>query len=267
MAASTQPNPPILEAGKWRLLTPPVDENEKVEIGVLEVHPSLQLHRVAYSTRARSSRNQDLGKARVAIHDFDQNGDSRNSNGNIIAMFTLRELNRAINEFRTRSVAASATTHQQLSQDDMLHSLTATPPSAIPYTVQMLGAIQNITFLTRDAIRCRLPPGYVRDQEKSCSSMQKLLIGFRRCIVVVSIFHTKHQTETYAKGLQVMAYIGPDDLDEWEQNEKARKRQPSSFPIPISENILAYGCYDGGIRFYDIVRRRQGRCSCSVSIF
>ena len=74
MAASTQPNPPIFEAGKWRLLTPPVDENEKVEIGVLEVHPSLQLHRVAYSTRARSSRNQDLGKTRVAIHDFDQNG-------------------------------------------------------------------------------------------------------------------------------------------------------------------------------------------------
>ena len=78
--------------------------------------------------------------------------------------------------------------------------------------------------------------------------------------MIVSIFHTKEQNkkEQCARGVQVLAYIGPDDLDEYEQNEKARKRQPSSFPIPICENIIVYGCYDGGIRFYDIARRKQG---------
>jgi len=134
----------------------------------------------------------------------------------------------------------------------------------MPYTVQMLGAVQRISFLSRDAIRRVVPPGYVREDKPSIgggsNGMQRLMIGFRRCVVVVSVFHLKNQRkDECARGVQVMAYIGPDDLDEYEQDEKARKRQPSSYPVPISENILAYGCYDGGIRFYDIVRRKQAK--------
>mmetsp|Transcript_15052 Transcript_15052/g.32642 ORF Transcript_15052/g.32642 Transcript_15052/m.32642 type:complete len:898 (-) Transcript_15052:175-2868(-) len=244
------PNP-ILDAGSWHLLTPPAEKDEKIQVGVVDFHPSL--NRVAYSTRARNDQSQDIGKTKIVIHDFDQN-----SSGTIVALFSLRELNKRIDEFRTKShlsmMAASAhSTHSQ----EMLHSLCTTSPSTMPYTAQMLGAVQNISFLSREAIRCQVPPGYVREEP---SRMQRLIIGFRRCVVVVSAFHLKDQKkESCARGVQVVAYIGPDDMDEYERNEKARKRQPSSFPIPISENILAYGCYDGGIRFYDIIRRKQAK--------
>jgi len=253
-----QPCCPTLEAGRWHLITPPGEEDDKIEVGVVELHPSL--NRVAYTTRGRNDkRSQDLGKTRIVIQDFDTSNPS-NSNGTTVASFTLRELNKRINEFRTKSHSAmvAASTHPH-SHNEILHSLSAasTPASIMPYTVQMLGAVQNLSFLSRDAIRCHVPPGYVREE---ASRMQRLLIGFRRCVVVVSLFHLDQQNnkELHAQGVQVIAYIGPDDLDEWEHNEKARKRQPSSFPISISENILAYGCYDGGIRFYDIIRRKQG---------
>mmetsp|Transcript_33474 Transcript_33474/g.60303 ORF Transcript_33474/g.60303 Transcript_33474/m.60303 type:complete len:938 (+) Transcript_33474:84-2897(+) len=251
-APSTTHSNPTLEAGSWQLLTPPVEEGDNIEVGVVEVHPSL--NRIAYSTRSRTDQSQDLGKTKIVIHDFDHN----HSNENIVSSFTLRELNKRINEFRTKShvsmvAATAAHTHSQ----EILHSLSTTPSSTMPYAVQMLGAVQRISFLSRDAIKCVVPPGYVRDEP---SRMQRLLIGFRRCVLVVSVFHLKQQKkESYARGVQVMAYIGPDDLDEYEHNEKARKRQPSSYPVPISENILAYGCYDGGIRFYDIVRRKQAK--------
>ena len=253
--------PITLEAIDWRLLTPlggSGEEDAKIQVGVVEFHPSLK-NRVVYTTRARNDNSSDLGKCRIVIHDFDGNIQKE---GDVKASFTLRELTKRINEFRTKSQLSAmqtATSAQQTHPPEMLDSLYyTTPTSPMPYTVKMLGAVQSISFLDRDAIRCKVPPGYVKDGVPE-SGLQRLLIGFRRCCVVVSIFHTKQEKEeAYAQGVQVVAYIGPDNLDEYEVNEKARKRQPSSFPIAISENILAYGCYDGGIRFYDIIQRKQG---------
>ena len=237
----------LLEAGSWRLLPPPRESNEKIEVGVLEIHPSR--NRVAYTTRSRTDQGQDIGRTRIVIHDFefdhhesssDNNNSSNNGNNIILAMFSLRELTKRMNEFRTKE-QLTATTHYNSHSQEILQSLTTKPIGIIPYTVQMLGAVQNIAFLPF-----------------SNSNVQRLMIGFRRCVVVVSTFHTNEQNSTScARGVHVIAYIGPDDLDEFESNEKERKRQPSSFPIPISENIVAYGCYDGGIRFYDLHRRKQ----------
>lgn len=256
--------PTTLEAIDWRLLTPPGgsgEEDAKIQVGVVEFHPSLKNRKlVVYTTRSRNDNSSVLGKCRIVIHDFDGNIQKE---GDVKASFTLRELTKSINEFRTKSQLSAmqtATSAQQTHPREMLDNFYyTTPTSPMPYTVKMLGAVQSISFLDRDAIRCKVPLGYVKDGVPE-SGLQRLLIGFRRCCVVVSIFHTKQQKEeAYAQGVQVVAYIGPDNLDEYEVNEKARKRQPSSFPIAISENILAYGCYDGGIRFYDIIQRKQGK--------
>lgn len=238
MAESPPPLKVKVKAGSWRLLTPPAEDGETIEVGVVEVHPSLP--RVAYATRSRRDRSPDLGRTKIVVHDFDHPGPSGGGGGRVASAFTLRELTVRINEFRTdaRLSAAAASDAAHVHSRDMLHSLATTPTPMVPYTVQMLGAVQRISFLSRDAVRCVVPLGHVRDEP---SGTQRLLIGFRRCAVVVSVFHLKKQDqESHARGVQVMAYIGPD-LEEYEYDEKARKRQPSSFPVPISENILAYG--------------------------
>ncbi|KAL9180756.1 hypothetical protein ACHAXT_011209 [Thalassiosira profunda] len=253
MVHLTNASRPPFAVGNWRLLSPPREDREKIAVGVVEPHPSLD--RVAYTTRARTDRGPDLGQARIVVHDYDL---SSHCNGRVVASIRLRQLVKHINEFRAHSAMAASTAHAQHPRE-LLQGLSSatTPQSATPYTVEQLGAVQKLAFLDRDAVRSQLPPEYVREE---ASRMQRLLIGFRRCAVVVSVFHLKHQMKDDphgARGVHVDAYLGPDDLDEYEHDEKARKRQPSSFPVPISEQILAYGCYDGGIRFYDVVRRKQ----------
>lgn len=248
-------------AERWRLLATPVDRCEKVEVGVIAMHPSRN-NRLAYATRARTDRSPDLGRTRVVVQDFDDGGGNHDT---VLALFSLRELVKRTNEFRraSHSEMLAATAHDARTQD-ALHSLqSSTPHSAMPYTVETIGAIQSMAFLTRDAIRCQVPPGYVKEEP---STAQRLMIGFRRCVVIASIFHRKEDAHSCARGVEVVAYIGPDDIDEFELDEKASKRQPSSFPIPVAENLLAYGCYDGGIRFYDIVRRRQGEPACCIHL-
>jgi hypothetical protein len=250
MASSSTHINPVPEVGSWNLLVPlPGEEDERIEVGVVKVHPAI--NRVAYTTRARNDNSEDVGRCRIIIQDFD---DVRNET---VASFSLRELVEKINEFRnnTNSHLSTFEAHQY-GTHHRLHSLSAKPPHNMSYTAQMLGAVKNLAFLSRDAIYTQVPPGYVREEP---STMQRLMIGFRRCVAIVSIFHLEDQhEESCARGIEVIGYIGPDDLDEHEQNEKTRKRQASSFPIPISENIIAYGCYDGGIRFYDMVTRTQG---------
>lgn len=225
----------------------PGGKDEKIEVGVVGVHPAI--NRVAYTTRARNDKSEDVGSCRIIIQNFD---DDRND---IVASFSSRELVERINEFRTNSHSSTLEAHA-CGTHHLLHSLSTKAPFIMSFTVQMLGAVQNLAFLSRDAICTQVPLGYVREEP---STTQRLMIGFRRCVAIVSIFHLKDQLEeSCARGIEVIGLIGPDDLDEHEQNEKSRKRQASSFPIPISENVIAYGCYDGGIRFYDMVTRKQG---------
>jgi len=227
---------PIPEVGSWSLLAPPPGENdEKIEVGVVEVHPTID--RVAYTTRARNSNSEDAGSSRIIIQDF--NANLKDGGNEVVASLSFRELVKRINDFRTNSHLSDAYAHVSHSQD-ILQSLSTKAPSNVPFTIEMLGAVQNLAFLSRDAICTQVPPGYVREEP---SMMQRLMIGFRRCVVVVSLFHLEDsKVESCARGVEVIGYIGPDNFVECEPGDKARKRQPSSFPIPISENIVAYGC-------------------------
>ncbi len=227
---------PIPEVGSWSLLAPPPGKNDdKIKVGVVEVHPTI--NRVAYTTRARNGKSEHAGSSRIIIQDF--NANPNDGINEVVASFSLWELVERINEFRTNSHLSDAHAYVLHSQE-ILQSLSAKSPSNVPYTVEMLGAVQNLAFLSHDAIRTQVPPGYVREEP---SMMQRLMIGFRRSVAVVSIFHLEDQKEeSCARGVEVIGYIGPDDLVECELSDKVRKRQPSSFPIPISENIVAYGC-------------------------
>ena len=129
-------------------------------------------------------------------------------------------------------------------------------------SVQSLGAVQHISFLDRDALRHVVAPGLVADDNGYEKKRERLLVGFRRCMVVLTIdcsVSHDNNTNNNTNDLQIEAYIGPVNVDEYENDTKIQKRQPSSFAIPISEHILAYGCYDGGIRFYDIRKRQQAK--------
>ena len=177
-------------------------------------------------------------------------------------MFTIRELAKQINEFRNElrsSEQADYNTHSH----DLIESLsTILSPPTMKYTVQMLGAVQHLSFLSHDALKCVLPSKCVKEDTdiNSSHNRQRLMIGFRQCTVIVSIRRLLQKNErTLCCVPQIIAFIGPNDLDEYyaSNNIHARKRQPSSFPIPITESIIAYGCYDGGIRFYDFIRRKQ----------
>ena len=227
---------PIPEVGSWSLLAPPPGENdEKIEVGVVELHPSID--RVVYTTRARNGKSEDAGSSRIIIQNF--NASLTDGGNDVVASFSLRELVKRINEFRTNSHSSDAYAYVSHSQE-ILQSLSAKPPSILPYTIELLGPVQNLAFLSRDAICTQVPPGYVREEP---SMMQRLIIGFRRCFVIVSLFHQEDsKVESCARGVEVIGYIGPDNFVECDPGDKARKRQPSSFPIPISENIVAYGC-------------------------
>ena len=228
---------PIPEVGSWSLLAPPPGENdEKIEVGVVELHPTID--RVAYTTRARNGKSEDAGSSRIIIQDF--NANLKDGGNEVVASLSFRELVERINDFRTNShYLSDACAHVSHSQD-ILQSLSTKAPSNVPFTIEMLGAVQNLAFLSRDAICTQVPPGYVREEPPM---MQRLMIGFRRCVVVVSLFHLEDsKVESCARGVEVIGYIGPDNFVECDPGDKARKRQPSSFPIPISENIVAYGC-------------------------
>lgn len=295
---------PTLTTSDWQLLDPPIGDvhlhNDKIEVGIIEVHPCLD--RIAYATRTRTDQSHDLGKARIVIHDFDapttasfsnaaaaaaaaETTASNVNNGRVICSFSLRELTCKINEFRlSNSQLASSIVAASAHSREIPYSLSNTTASSssnsvsvvMPLTVNLLGAVQNLEFLDRAAIRSTVASGFVREDDvmtdaSRTQEIHRLMIGFRRCIVVVALSNLKDQKESYAKGISVLAYIGPDDMEEchaWCHHAggdgqyyypKKKKRQPASFSVPVSEHILAYGCYDGGLRFYDMAGKKQAK--------
>ena len=179
---------------------------------------------------------------------------SSTENNPILCSFTLRELVKHLNLFREEEHLSSLS---QLSDTEEIlkggHIDIVTSLTVPLVSVHTLGAVQNISFLDRNALRHVLAPGLVDSggsNDDDENNRERLLIGFRRCMVVLSI-------ENSINNLHIEAYIGPANVDEYENDIKIQKRQPSSFAIPISENCVAYGCYDGGIRFYDIQKRQQ----------
>jgi hypothetical protein len=187
----------------------------------------------------------------IIVQDFDEN--NKYGANEMVASFSLRELVTRINEFRTKHLSTmdASGTHSQ----KKMRILSVESQPTVQFTVQMLGAVQNLAFLSRDAIRNQVPSGYVRAEP---STKQRLVIGFRRCFAVVSLVHLEQKDDSYAREIEVIGYIGPDDFVEYELDDKYRRRLPSSFPISISENIIAYGAWDGGVRFYDIFQCKQG---------
>ena len=258
MNHSIHPKPGI-EAGNWQVLRPPIQSDNGIEVGVVEVHPAIH-NRVVYATRTRSEQNHDLENELVVIQDFDRsrslfdNPLSNPDDGCVIACFSLEELVKCLNDFQQ--------THS-LNKETLPHlSINAIASWTEAITVHNLGAVQHLSFLDREAIRTIAAPGYVKDRP-STDGIYKLMIGFRRCIVTVTLFKSKSQKESYARGLSVQAYIGPDDFDEYEGATKAKKKLPSSYAVPISEHIVAFGCYDGGLRLYDLLQRKIGECNSS----
>jgi len=256
---------PNLECGNWQLLSPPGDyqqhrhrrrqhDEERLQIGLIQCHPSLL--RLAYTTRRPSHLgldDDDLGSSQVVIQDYEDtlSHECPDANGRVVCAFFLRELVEKINDHRSaRGVVGAA-----------------------PLTATSLGAIQHLAFLDREALREVVPRHLVRDDPPP-DGMHQLLIGFRRCLVAASLFRLKDQSEPHARGITVRLFLGPEDprqyrVDEEDEEEKGRtwseaawkqwKRQPSSFAAPVSEHVLAYGCYDGGLRFYDSIGRRQAK--------
>ena len=241
------------EMGSWNMLVPPLDGeiDVKIEVGVVVVHPAI--NRVAYTTRARSDNSEDIGSSRIIVQDFGENNED-GSNG-VVASSSLRELVTRINEFRTKHLSTMDAYASGTHSHEILRSLSVETQPTVQFTVQTLGAVQNLAFLSRDAIRAQVPSGYVRADP---STKQRLMIGFRRCFAVVSLVHREKRDESSPRGIEVIGYIGPEDFVEYELDDKYRRRLPSSFPIPISENIIAYGAWDGGIRFYDVFQCKQG---------
>jgi hypothetical protein len=245
------PAKPSLEVGKWQVIRPPFQSDNRIEVGVVEVHPALH-NRIVYATRSRSDQNHDLPEELIVIQDFNESIHSPNpianpDDGHVIACFSLEELVICLNDFQK--------THSHAKEELPLLSINAIASWTDPITVQSLGAVQHISFLDREAIRTTTACGYVKDRP-STDGIYKLMIGFRRCIVTVTLFRTKNQQEPYARGLSVQAYIGPDNFDEYEGATKAKKKLPSSFAVPISEHLVAFGCYDGGVRFYDLLQKK-----------
>ena len=272
----------VLEPDSWSMLTPPPaspspqNDTTNYKIGVIRLHPCF--NRIAYTTTTRSqyiSDKENIGETRIIVHDLDCTANSitncsdvgKNVDSKIVASFTLHELNAQIIEFRDKQNHVMNVGGRKLFRNNNTVSGTSTK-----CTVQMLGTVQNIDFLSHDEeFAEKMECG---DEDKSLNNMQhlRLMVGFRQCVVIVSVKPSiigeasicslaKGGRGDMTQGLQVIAYIGPDlHLDDAceNRNEKNMKKLPSSFPVPISETIVAYGCYDGGIRFYDILRKKTG---------
>eukprot|EP00986_Skeletonema_menzelii_P009719 scaffold4487_cov145-Skeletonema_menzelii.AAC.10 len=255
---------PTLEATDWHLLPLPSlggEEPEQViQVGVVEIHPNNQ--KIVYATRSRSDHGRDLGKELIVVQDIAPSSEQSNDNP-ILCSFTLRQLIQRLNQFHEIEYLASIS---ELSNAEEIlqggHMDAVTSLTAPFVSVQSLGAVQHISFLDRDALRYVVAPGLVGDDDEYGNKRERLLLGFRRCMVVLSIdrcLSHDNNTNDRSNKLQIEAYIGPVNVDEYENDTKIQKRQPSSFALPISEHILAYGCYDGGIRFYDIKKRQQAK--------
>ena len=279
MAQKSKKTIPItLEAKDWQLLPPPPlsssssaeAEAEKIQVGVIEIHPNNE--KIAYATRRRSDHCRDLGKELIVVQDINRSGDTTSANetedattaaNSRICSFTLRDLIKHLNQFRADNYLASISNLKNAEQILKGGHLDAVTSLTVPLlSVQLLGAVQNISFFDRDALHYTVAPGliaycdgYSNDATHE-NHVARLCIGFRRCMVVLSILTSSYNNHNE---LHVEAYIGPENVDEYENVDKIQKRQPSSFAIPISEYILAYGCYDGGIRFYDINKRQQAK--------
>ena len=249
----------------WRLLPPPPSAKDaRVEIGAIAIHPALT--RVAYATRSRSAdESSDLGRSRVVLADLDAaRASPADADGGPasppLASVALRELVRRVNEFRIASHTSTLTPRA----DEVVNGLGgARASSVVNLTPDGVGAVQYLTFLDGEALRCAVAGGCVEAEEKGGGRGQRLVVGFRRCFAVVTVELASHsddprqQQQQQQQPIHVHAYVGPEDLDEYEHDAKAGKRQPSSRPVPIAGSILAYGSFDGGIRFHDVSRRRQ----------
>ena len=311
-----------LEATDWHLLQNPsqaqvadaATADEKTveeEVGIVEIHPNNS--KLVYATRRRRRKQSsssddrhhqrsrsDLGKELIVVQNLNNSSDNNNNNNNnnnkmISCSFTLRELTKAINQYRTNDTYyLSSTSMEQHDVEEILqrgHMEVVTSLSTPLLNVHMLGSVQYIVFMDREALRYCLAPtlippdydvgyddeyldGVKHDKKKkngNTNTTERLLIGFRRCIVVVSIStccSTNSSSSSINNGninhnthhLQVEGFIGPENIDDYENDIiKIQKRQPSSYAIPISENLLAYGCYDGGIRFYNILQHQQAK--------
>ena len=287
----------------WSLLTPPtvpdrplptpfLDNDERYEIDVIKLNPSF--NRVAYTTNGGGG-DIGIGETRIIVQDFDvisattgnspmtmMNGGKTGTNDDpkMVASCTLNELNAKINEFqnehcRIMNLSERRKRHNNNSSNNIRCE------TRTKCTVQMLGAVKSIDFLSRNEIRHQIDIGSVGkvrgDDEDGSLNIhhQRLMISFRHCIVVASIELTTVERTNFVsdsswgekRGLTVIAYIGPDNVidDACCKNshldEKALKKLPSSFPVPISGTMIAYGCYDGGVRFYDIHRQKIGKWS------
>ena len=263
MMSENKPTP-TLEATDWHLLPLPSQAiaaasggelpEHLIQVGVVEIHPNNQ--KIVYATRRRSDHGRDLGKELIVVQDITTSPSESNQ---VICSFTLRQLIQQLNQFHETEYLASIS---ELSNAEEIlqggHMDVVTSVTAQFDSVQSLGAVQHISFLDRDALRHVVAPGLVADDNGYENRRERLLIGFRRCMVVLTIdCSVSHDNNTNNKTneLQIEAYIGPVNVDEYENDTKIQKRQPSSFAIPISEHILAYGCYDGGIRVYDVLKR------------
>lgn len=299
-----------LEQCSWNLLTPPpshaahqihapfLDNDERNHIGFIKFHPSL--NRVVYTAATTRSqydsekssccqeRRGDIGDTRIIVHEFDVVDATTNCNTSmvingvgrknddpkkIVASFTLHELSMQINEFRNNQNRIMNVRERKINTTTNSSSSSNRSGTRSKYTVQMLGEVQNIDFLCcNDGFAEEMK---YEDDDRLMNMHHlrlRLMIGFRQCVVVVSIDQTMEEAindsstrghRGGARWLKVIAYIGPDhhledvcSAENSHMNEKASKKLPSSFPVPISESILAYGCYDGGIRFYDILRQK-----------
>ena len=54
-----------LEAKDWHLLPHPSSSAEKVEVGVVEIHPNNT--KIVYATRRRADQSRDLGKELIVV--------------------------------------------------------------------------------------------------------------------------------------------------------------------------------------------------------
>lgn len=244
----------------WRLHPPPPSSKDaQVEIGVITIHPALT--RVAYATRSKSANEfSNLGRSRIVLTGFDASCTSGDDgSASLLASISLKELIHKVNEFRIVSHTNTLTPRA----DEVVDGLGgARASSVVNLTPDGVGAVQHVTFLDDEALGCTVAGGHVRGRRGVRErSGQRLIVGFRRCFVVVTVDVSRsddqRQQWQHQSIIHVHAYVGPEDLDEYEHDVKAGKRQPSSRPIPIAGNLLAYGSFDGGIRFYDISRRRQ----------
>eukprot|EP00574_Skeletonema_japonicum_P007728 CAMPEP_0201723650 /NCGR_PEP_ID=MMETSP0593-20130828/7625_1 /ASSEMBLY_ACC=CAM_ASM_000672 /TAXON_ID=267983 /ORGANISM="Skeletonema japonicum, Strain CCMP2506" /LENGTH=965 /DNA_ID=CAMNT_0048214779 /DNA_START=107 /DNA_END=3004 /DNA_ORIENTATION=+ len=282
---------PTLKATDWHLLPLPSTatassvgkgEQEQIQVGVIEIHPNNQ--KIVYATRRRSDHGRDLGKELIVVQDITTHDASSsspttttsteekiisNNPTTILCSFTLRQLIQHLNQFRENEYQSSIsdlTNAEEILQGGHMDAVTSLTVPLV--SVQSLGAVQHLTFLDRGALRDVVAPGLVVDDDDDgddgdyLNGRERLLIGFRRCMVVLSIdsnvtHDNNRDNKQQQQQLHIEAFIGPTNIDEYENDTKIQKRQPSSFAIPISEHILAYGCYDGGIRFYDVHKRQQ----------